>query len=150
MGTQLQPAQWSSVTSGKPASAPALVPASFHDSDDEDPTQDHIPIDIYQHFGLPPGTPICLDSLEDPPPGVKPAYTYATLVKLAIWSSPQRKLTLSGIYEALERRFSWFRECENPSAWKTSIRHSLSLMAVFVKLPMDIHVPGKGCNWTVD
>lgn len=33
---------------------------------------------------------------------------------------------------------------------QTSIRHSLSLLSVFVKLPMDIHIPGKGCNWTVD
>lgn len=33
---------------------------------------------------------------------------------------------------------------------QTSIRHSLSLLSVFVKLPMDIHMHGKGCNWTVD
>ncbi|THH09986.1 hypothetical protein EW145_g1641 [Phellinidium pouzarii] len=128
---------------------PALVPASFHDSDEEY-TESHIPFDIHQYFGLTPGTPICLDSLQDPDPGQKPTYTYATLVKLAIWSSPHRRLTLSGVYQALEDRFTWFRECDNPNAWKTSIRHSLSLMAVFVKLPMDIHLPGKGHYWTVD
>lgn len=99
--------------------APALVPASFQDSDDEDPSP-HVPFDIHQYFGLSPGTPICLDSLQDPSEGEKPQYTYATLVKLAIWSSPQRKLTLSGIYEALENRFSWFRIPDHQSAWKVS------------------------------
>ncbi|KAH8117644.1 hypothetical protein DFH11DRAFT_1036457 [Phellopilus nigrolimitatus] len=131
-------------------SLPALVPASFHESDDEDAEQGHVPFDIHQYFGLSPGTPICLDSLQDPPPGHKPAYTYATLVKLAIWSSPQRRLTLAGIYEALESRFPWFKQCENPNAWKTSIRHSLSLLSVFIKLPIDIHLPGKSHYWTVD
>lgn len=97
--------------------APALIPASFHDSDDDDQSPS-VPFDIHQYFGLSPGTPICLDSLQDPPEGEKPQYTYATLVKLAIWSSPQRKLTLSGIYEALETRFAWFRIPEHQSAWK--------------------------------
>jgi hypothetical protein len=100
----------------------ALVPASFHDDEDEDDPGDpsHIPFDIHAHFGLSPEIPICLDSLEDPPPGQKPAYTYATLVKLAIWSSPQRRLTLSGIYQALEDRFAWFKHCDKPNAWKVS------------------------------
>lgn len=97
---------------------PALVPASFQDSDEEEEPEGKKPFDIHQYFGLSPETPICLDSLKEPDPGQKPPYTYATLVKLAIWSSPQRKLTLSGIYEALERRFPWFRTCENPNAWK--------------------------------
>ncbi|KAI5119529.1 hypothetical protein M0805_002551 [Coniferiporia weirii] len=143
MIAQYQNSQWAD------NGLPALVPASFHDSDEED-IENHIPFDIHQYFGLSPGTPICLDSLADPTPGQKPAYTYATLVKLAIWSSPQRRLTLSGIYQALQNRFEWFKDCENPNAWKTSIRHSLSLLSVFVKLPMDIHLPGKGHYWTVD
>ena len=150
-------------------SAIALVPASFQEDEEEEEPSEHIPFDIHNYFGLAPESPICLDSLEDPPPGQKPAYTYATLVKLAIYSSPQRRLTLSRIYNALEQRFSWFRECKNPNAWKvrgndscmrerpalivqsqTSIRHSLSLLSVFVKLPLDVHMPGKGSFWTVD
>lgn len=104
----------SSMGSSRPL---ALVPAFFDEDDDDD---ESTPFDIHSYFGFKPEIPICLDSLEDPPPGQKPAYTYAMLVKLAIWSSPQRQLTLSGIYEALEQRFSWFRECENPNAWKVS------------------------------
>lgn len=101
-------------------SPPALVPATFQDDDDDDDQlhSPRVPFDIHKYFGLSPGTPICLDSLPDPPEGEKPQYTYATLVKLAIWSSPQRKLTLSGIYEALENRFSWFRIREHQTAWK--------------------------------
>ena len=103
----------------------ALVPASFHDEEDDDETSGNHPFDIHRYFGLPPEIPICLDSLADPPPGHKPPYTYATLVKLAIWSSPQRRLTLSGIYQALEQRFPWFKECKNPNAWKVCVLYML-------------------------
>ena len=75
---------------------------------------------IHEILGLEPGTPISLDSLADPEPGQKPEYTYATLVKLAIYSSPQKKLTLQEIYEAIEKRFPWFKNCDNPNAWKVS------------------------------
>ena len=82
---------------------------------------------IHEILGLEPGTPISLDSLADPEPGQKPEYTYATLVKLAIYSSPQKKLTLQEIYEALERRFAWFRENRGDKSWQVRTSRSLSL-----------------------
>lgn len=76
---------------------------------------------LHDLFGLDPGVPITLEGLRDPSPGQKPEYTYPTLMKVAIWSSPRRMLTLQEIYEALERRFPYFKECPNPNSWKVSL-----------------------------
>lgn len=75
---------------------------------------------IHDVVGIPPEKPISLYSLPDPRPGEKPDYTYATLVKIAIWESPAKKLTLQEIYDALEARFLWFKSCNNPNSWKVS------------------------------
>lgn len=58
---------------------------------------------------------IGLHSLVDPAPGQRPDYALPTLVKLAIFSSPKKRLTLQEIYQALQDRFEWYREND---AWK--------------------------------
>ncbi|KLO11546.1 winged helix DNA-binding domain-containing protein, partial [Schizopora paradoxa] len=105
---------------------------------------------LHDLFGLDPGVEISLEALKDPAPGQKPEYTYPTLMKVAIWSSPKRMLTLNEIYDALEKRFPYFKECPNPNSWKTSLRHSLSLIAIFQKKPRPPTDPGKGSYWTLD
>jgi len=69
-------------------------------------------------LGCPPGAPVGLNALADPPPGEKPNYPLPTLIKLAIYGSPRRRLTLQEIYQALEDRFEWFRLRTDELSWK--------------------------------
>lgn len=69
-------------------------------------------------LGCPPGAPVGLDVLADPPSGEKPNYPLPTLIKLAIYGSPRRRLTLQEIYQALEDRFEWFRQRTDELSWK--------------------------------
>ncbi|KAI0309952.1 hypothetical protein OF83DRAFT_1025015, partial [Amylostereum chailletii] len=93
---------------------------------------------------------IGLQALVDPPPGEKPNYPLPTLIKLAIYGSPRRKLTLQEIYTALEDRFVWFKENTHDMAWKNSIRHNLSLRKCFKRVQRPITEPGKGSYWMID
>ena len=72
-------------------------------------------------LGCPPGAPVGLDALADPLPGEKPNYPLPTLIKLAIYGSPRRRLTLQEIYQALEDRFVWFRQRTDELSWKVRI-----------------------------
>ena len=73
-------------------------------------------------LGCPQGAPVGLDALADPPPGEKPNYPLPTLIKLAIYGSPRRRLTLQEIYQALEDRFEWFRQRTDELSWKVCMR----------------------------
>ncbi|KAJ7753958.1 hypothetical protein DFH07DRAFT_823762 [Mycena maculata] len=99
---------------------------------------------------LSPSVPVDLWAIADPPDGEKPFASLPTLVKLAIYGSPQKRLTLQGICDALIERFSWFEEHRRDEAWKNSVRHNLSLNKVFRKLPRDVTHLGKGCYWVLD
>jgi len=56
-------------------------------------------------LGCPPGAPVGLNEVVDPPSSEKPNYPLLTLIKLAIYGSPRRRLTLQEIYQALGDRF---------------------------------------------
>lgn len=106
-----------------PASASASLPApnagSFgmlSDSELADET-----VHLRALLGCPPGAPVGLDALADPPPGEKPNYPLPTLIKLAIYGSPRRRLTLQEIYQALEDRFEWFRQRTDELSWKVRV-----------------------------
>ena len=76
-------------------------------------------------LGCPPGAPVGLDALADPPPGEKPNYPLPTLIKLAIHGSPRGRLTLQEIYQALEDRFEWFRQRTDELSWKVGVHRLL-------------------------
>lgn len=76
---------------------------------------------LRQQLGLAPHDPVSLWSLPDPPPGEKPNQPYPMLIKLAIYGSTTRQLTLQDIYNELEKRFTWFREHRNERAWKVCV-----------------------------
>ncbi|CAL4122067.1 unnamed protein product [Meganyctiphanes norvegica] len=78
----------------------------------------------------------------------KPPYSYIALIVMAIQSSPQRRLTLSEIYQFLQSRFPFFRGAY--TGWKNSVRHNLSLNECFLKLPKSMGRPGKGHYWAID
>ncbi|KAM6951624.1 forkhead box protein J1-B [Aplochiton taeniatus] len=81
-------------------------------------------------------------------PKIKPPYSYASLICMAMQASKQPKVTLSTIYNWITENFCYYRHAE-PS-WQNSIRHNLSLNKCFMKVPRQKDEPGKGGFWQID
>ncbi|XP_039559161.1 forkhead box protein J1-like [Passer montanus] len=76
---------------------------------------------------------------------VKPPYSYATLICMAMEASQQPKLTLAAICKWIRDNFCYFRRA-HPS-WQSSIRHNLCINKRFVKVPREKGEPGRGAFW---
>ncbi|XP_033108024.1 forkhead box protein J1-B-like [Anneissia japonica] len=81
-------------------------------------------------------------------PYVKPPYSYATLIWMAMKETKKNKITLSSIYKWITDNFKFYQVAD-PS-WQNSIRHNLSLNKCFVKVPRRKDEPGKGGFWKID
>ncbi|NXU57166.1 FXJ1A protein, partial [Turnix velox] len=81
-------------------------------------------------------------------PHVKPPYSYANLICMAMEASNKPKITLAAIYKWITDNFCYFRHAD--PTWQNSIRHNLSLNKCFIKVPREKGEPGKGGFWKLD
>ena len=80
--------------------------------------------------------------------GLKPSYSYALLIGMAILRAPNRRLTLSNIYKWISDTFSHYRT--SAPGWQNSIRHNLTLNKAFVKQVRPKDEAGKGNYWVIE
>ncbi|KAJ7934529.1 hypothetical protein B0H13DRAFT_1591505 [Mycena leptocephala] len=105
---------------------------------------------LRQQLDLPPGDHVSLWSLPEPAGGGKLTTPLPMLIKLAIYGSSTKMLTLQEIYMELASRFQWFRDNQASKAWKNSIRHNLSLNKIFKNIPRPVTEPRRGGYWVLD
>uniref|UniRef100_G3ULV9 Forkhead box O3 n=1 Tax=Loxodonta africana TaxID=9785 RepID=G3ULV9_LOXAF len=77
--------------------------------------------------------------------------SYADLITRAIESSPDKRLTLSQIYEWMVRCVPYFKDkgdSNSSAGWKNSIRHNLSLHSRFMRVQNE--GTGKSSWWIIN
>ncbi|KAM9744859.1 forkhead box protein J1-A [Menidia menidia] len=79
---------------------------------------------------------------------IKPPFSYATLICMAMQAAKGAKLTLAAIYRWITDNFCYYRHAD--PTWQNSIRHNLSLNKCFIKVPRGKGEPGKGGFWRID
>lgn len=75
----------------------------------------------------------------------KPPYSYIALTAMAIQSSAEKMLPLSGIYKWIMDNFPYYRE--NTQRWQNSLRHNLSFNDCFIKIQRK--TTGKGKHFII-
>ncbi|KNZ58090.1 hypothetical protein VP01_19g8 [Puccinia sorghi] len=82
-----------------------------------------------------------LDQLANPPRGQQPNYPWWTIIRAAIMGSRYGILNRDEIFDALQRRWEYFRSTSDSATrvWKSAVGHNLSVKECFVR----VHVEGK-------
>ncbi len=75
---------------------------------------------------------------------IKPSYSYAALICMAINSTSEKKSTMREILTYIEQNFSYYRSNRK---WHGTIRHDLTVNDCFVK--MDPRPGQKACLWSI-
>ena len=75
---------------------------------------------------------------------IKPSYSYAALICMAINSTSEKKSTMREILTYIEQNFAYYRSNKK---WHGTIRHDLTVNDCFVK--MDPRPGQKACLWSV-
>ncbi|KAK1235833.1 hypothetical protein PQX77_000923 [Marasmius sp. AFHP31] len=81
----------------------------------------------------------------------RPPHTYKLLVQLALWESPERRLTLQEIYAAISNRFEYYRGTSEKmkKRWQGSIRSMLSNKDAFLRIRGTDQI-GRGDHWEIN
>merc|ERR1740129_1188790 len=77
--------------------------------------------------------------------------SYADLITQAILSSPEKRLTLSQVYDWMVQNIPYFKDrgdSNSSAGWKNSIRHNLSLHSKFMRVQNE--GTGKSSWWMVN
>nr|AGA16632.1 forkhead transcription factor DAF-16 [Pristionchus pacificus] len=77
--------------------------------------------------------------------------SYADLITQAILQSPEKRLTLSQVYEWMVQNVPYFRDkgdSNSSAGWKNSIRHNLSLHSRFMRIQNE--GAGKSSWWVIN
>ncbi|KAE9418600.1 hypothetical protein Angca_007998, partial [Angiostrongylus cantonensis] len=77
--------------------------------------------------------------------------SYADLITQAIMQSPDKRLTLSQVYEWMVQNVPYFRDkgdSNSSAGWKNSIRHNLSLHSRFMRIQNE--GAGKSSWWVIN
>eukprot|EP00118_Oscarella_pearsei_P001546 m.311996 g.311996 ORF g.311996 m.311996 type:complete len:272 (+) comp194745_c0_seq1:33-848(+) len=75
---------------------------------------------------------------------MKNGQSYIAMIARAILTSPEKKLSLHGIYEYVAKNYAQYK---NKVGWRNSVRHNLSLNECFIKAGRC--ESGKGNYWAV-
>lgn len=122
----------------QPADPTIAVPAAPPSRYREGPA----PVDHQPHPDC-PDTLACLPDTDG-----RPQHTLPVILRCAILGSPQKRLTIRGIYAAMEEKYVYFQSAGQ--TWKQSVRHHLSLNRLFERQPRAPNDPGFGSYWTVN
>jgi forkhead transcription factor HCM1 len=136
--------------SSLPASEPPLKPSNKRAFSDAAPLRDRSKKQKREttvEADLPLPDPEQMPAVEDD--GVKPQYSYAVLIGMAILRAPNRRLTLAQIYKWISDTFAFYRNSAD-TGWQNSIRHNLSLSKSFSKQERPKDDPGKGHYWVIN
>ena len=91
----------------------------------------------------------CEAASDEGVPMPKPPYSFIALISMAIANSPEKRVTVSQMYQYIEGRFPYYKQCTRN--WRASVRHTLSVNDCFVRTAKKRSDGGdQGGLWAID